>query len=403
MLFMQHRQLTEMPNVRLPDLYETEQRLSAHLDFGMYCGAQALDMARSIFEESPTRGEVSMFAHVAMLQGNKGFPELIGDMAADPQDAVAAIGHAFAFCGKPVRRDYLGQWIHSDNPFLVQSALEAAIQHRLNLRELLIPLFDHPDSGIRARAYEYAGVMGLAEHGPRAEEAAGDSAPDVAFAAAVAGCRIASGATIVPLLSKIGPSSSARDSRLATEVAFLTLNEENARDHVRTLLSDIDTRRWGLLALGVIGAARTLDFIISDMAAPEFSRMAGWAFSMITGANVAEDDLELDEFPDSPDNPLLEDAPEEDAIEEALPWPDPERVKAWMSENGSRLSSDHSMLFGLARWSYQDIDTTQLEFQGRFRAVAQAIAMQSPDRRLPNWRSRVFLQDRQFQRDWQMG
>ena len=112
--------------------------------------------------------------------------------------------------------------------------------------------------------------------------------------------------------------------------------------------------------------------------------------------------LELDEFPDIDDHPQLEEAPEELFFDDGLPFPDVERVSDWIKTEGARLSAEQPLLFGLPRWSYQDMDSPDLEFQARYRALAQAISLGAADNRLPNWRAPVSLQGGKLTRDWQM-
>lgn len=401
--FLHLRRLrTEAPNVRLTDIYDADQRLRAHLNFLKICGAPARETTLSLLTDAPDYGEAVVHAFVLLQSGETDVAGPVVALVEDRDIAIDAVAAAFGFCAKDIHRQYLGGWIQSKDPVLVAIALQAAISFRLNLRDLLPPLFANADPGVRARAFDYAGVMGLIAHGPVVEAAATDDKdPGAAFAARVAGCRIASGATAEALVLSIGPDLGPDRCRVAIETGFLGLGQDRARDIVRTLLAAEDTRRWGVLGLGVIGARRTIEFLIAEMQRPDMARIAGWAFSLMTGANVAEDDLELDVFPEDAENPVIEPSTLETFLEDSLPWPDPARVQAWMAENGDRLSPEHPLLFGMARWSYRDMDSPDLLFQGRYRALAQTLAMQTPGSPLPNWRNGVHLSGGRFQRDWQ--
>jgi uncharacterized protein (TIGR02270 family) len=393
----------EAPQVRITDIFDADRRLNAHLQFLKLSGAAGLAAARALHEDAPDRGEATVRAIVGLAGGEAELAEPILDLAEDRDEAIAAVADAFGHADKEARRRFLGPWVHSDNPALVSIALEAAASYRLNLRDLLAPLFQYPDAGVRARAYAYAGVMGLIAHAPAVESAAGtETDPAARFAAHLSACRIASGATAEGLLAMVGPDLPPDRCREAVEAGFLGLGQARAREVVRQMLSVEETRRWGVLGLGVIGAARVIDFLIAEMARPTTARMAGWAFAMITGANVAEDGLELDVFPESPEDPTIAASPLETFLEESLPWPDPARIGAWMAGQGNRLAEDQPLLFGLARWSYRDMDSPDQIFQARYRAVAQAIAMQTPGSPLPNWRTPVRLQGRTYIRDWQV-
>jgi uncharacterized protein (TIGR02270 family) len=401
-LARQRMLLTEAPHARLADIHETDQRLGGNFRYLKLVGAGAVDMAAEAFATTPEIGEAVVYAALSMHAKQIDFAEVVLGQMESEEAAISALAEAFRHVEREAQRSTFYAWIGHENPALVSAALAAATLLRLNLKDLLAPLTTDARPLVQASALEHAGVMGLVQFAPTALSALGHADAGLAFAAAVASIRLGHPRAAQRLVESITPDLAPAKCRLAVEVGFPALAEEGAHQKVRALLGDEATQRWGLLALGMIGSVRTLPYLLRQMEQLETMRMAGWAFAMITGVNIAEDDLELDEFPQCEDDPLLEGAAEELFFEDGLPFPDVRRVTDWLKANGSKLTAEHALLFGLPQWTWQEMESPDLEFQARYRALAQVICVRQADRRLPNWQAPVRLTGGKLARDWQM-
>ena len=94
---------------------------------------------------------------------------------------------------------------------------------------------------------------------------------------------------------------------------------------LRGLNSDPRHARLAVTACGIIGDPAFVPWLIGRMEIPELARAAGESFSMITGVDLAYDDLDTDAPEgfqagpnDNPDDDNVALDPDED-----LPWPDP--------------------------------------------------------------------------------
>jgi uncharacterized protein (TIGR02270 family) len=402
LLARQRTLLTEAPHVRIADIYELDQRLAGSFRYLQLAGTSACDIAADVFFQSPAVGEAIVLAALSMHARQSAFETDIPAQMETEGAAIAALAEAFRYADREARRHVFYPWIRHENPCLVSAALAAATLLRLTLGDLIGPLLSDKRPAVKAHAMEYAGVMGLAGHASSANAALGDADTDVTFAAAVASVRLGNRSAADTLLAAITADAPAARCRLAVELGFPLVAQDKAHAAVRVLLKDPATHRWGLLGLGAIGSTRTLPYLLQEMEQTETARMAGWAFAMITGANVAEDDLELDVFPDVEDDPLLEGAAEELFFDDGLPFPDPARVLDWLKTKGRSLSAEHPLLFGLPQWSWQDMDSPDVQFQGRYRALAQIISVRSAESRLPDWRAPIRVQPGKLARDWQM-
>lgn len=117
---------------------------------------------------------------------------------------------------------------------------------------------------------------------------------------------------------------------------------------IRQLTQDPERRRLAIRAAGLFCDPQTIPWLIRQMQEPPLARAAGEAFALITGADLAELDLELRSTPDydagpsdDPDDPEVAMDPDTD-----LAWPDPALVAAWWQANEQRFANGQAHLLG---------------------------------------------------------
>jgi uncharacterized protein (TIGR02270 family) len=157
---------------------------------------------------------------------------------------------------------------------------------------------------------------------------------------------------------------------------------------LRGLNSDPRHARLAVVACGIIGDPAFVSWLIGRMEIPELARAAGESFSMITGVDLAYDDLERD-APDSfqagpndnPDDENVAMDPDED-----LPWPDPALIQAWWQDNGARFAAGTRHLLGRPLSAEACQHALTAGFQRQRRAAAFELALARAERSLLNWR-----------------
>ncbi|WP_055136627.1 TIGR02270 family protein [Pseudomonas corrugata] len=119
---------------------------------------------------------------------------------------------------------------------------------------------------------------------------------------------------------------------------------------IRQLVQDPRDLRIGIQALGLLGDPVCVPWLIQQMSNLPYARVAGEAFSMITGADLALLDLELQDLPDFNAGPNDNPADPDVAMDpdENLPWPDPRPIEAWWQANGGQFQVGTRYLLGLA-------------------------------------------------------
>jgi uncharacterized protein (TIGR02270 family) len=128
------------------------------------------------------------------------------------------------------------------------------------------------------------------------------------------------------------------------------LNEEQAVAWVREIIQQEPTRRAGIVAAGSAGYGALVEDLIPLLEDDKSARLAGHAFTMITGIDLEYDDLERDS-PDAKEEGDLEDEldiPVEDPDEE-LPWPSPDAITERWAKERSRYTTGKRFLGGYVR------------------------------------------------------
>lgn len=385
----------EAPNYRLIDIYDLEQRLSGHLDALVFAGRAGAETARTVASEAQDGEGAAVLLHVALRQRQLQdieFAVAQAKKADDPAAARSLMGAAAAWCPTDARAGMRG-WIMSSEPLLRWLALDVCGRHRLDPGRHLQTALADTDAEVRARAAYLAGELGRTDCLEMVRACEGAIAD---LAAVLLGDRRSAAALAAP---ETFPRDAAT-ARRAAELFPLGLGQLESQDAIRGLLAVPDTRRWGIVAVGAVGSAKSLPWLVDLMDDPLYARVAVSAFEQISGLYLAHESLELPEFPESPENPIVDNDPGEFLIEENTPWPDPPKVATWLSANAKRFPADEHLLFGVAAWTHSGPPEPWLRYQARFRGVALAQAMSAPGARCPNWRSAVALDGRQFGRAW---
>jgi uncharacterized protein (TIGR02270 family) len=176
----------------------------------------------------------------------------------------------------------------------------------------------------------------------------------------------------------------------AIEICFRALPVEQARNWVSLLSKNPEQSRLVIKATAILGDPQAVNWLIGQMQIPALMRLAGEAFTWITGIDLVEHKLALESLPDL-DKHLPEETNDEDvemSEDEYLPFPDVNKVAAvWQKYQqrfvvgqryfmGKQISSDH----------LNDIYANGKQRQRR--AAALELALIHPEQFLLNYSSR---------------
>jgi uncharacterized protein (TIGR02270 family) len=281
--------------------------------------------------------------------------------------------------------------------------LAACRMHHVDPGALLAAALRDSSTPLRAQALRTAGYLGRTDLLDSVRTALDDA--DVAIEAARSLSLLGDHQTALPVLQAhaLGETPDADGTRLAALALLLQSAEFDHGKHVlaaaaRAASGNLARERLVMRAIGLLGDVQRVPWLIDRMAEDPRARLAGEAFSMITGADLGALGLERNR-PDDPPGTNDED-PDDDQValdeDEGLPWPDRERVRRWWESHASTLPA-RGRCFAGAPPSVAHCEQVLRNSTQRQRMVAASwLCVLQPGRKLfncaaPAWRQQRLL------------
>jgi len=402
--------LVRAPHVKLLHLGRLDERIAAHLDGLAVAGDYGTALATAALER-PGAGEVFALAVRHLEERDaEGLERLLALAAALPaarRGLLSAMGWVSAVQLQGIVRPLLA----SRDPWRRELGLAACRLHRADPGALLAAAVADPHPGLRAEALRTAGELGrldriagvldamsAASGVPSAgtDPAACTSPGSIADAETAARCRAAlsacllgqPGAALETLAEIAFGNDASRDIALAMLLLAAPIDRGRAllRELGRGASADPARQRRLIRACGLLGSPHIVPWLIELMPDDRHARLAGEAFTMISGADLAA--LDLERKPPAHVDAGPNDDPDDDNVamdeDDSLPWPDAARVAAWWQARGAAMAAAPRLLLG-APPSPAQAELVLREGRQRQRAVAaQWLCLLGPGRRLFN-------------------
>ncbi len=176
---------------------------------------------------------------------------------------------------------------------------------------------------------------------------------------------------------------------LALQLCFRVLPVEQGRVWISELAKDESQARVVIKATGILGDPHAVNWLISKMTEPKFAKIAGEAFSFITGADLIKHEL-TSEQPIA--HPMQDDETDESVEldeDENLPYPDHKKVAMLWRSSGQKF------LIGRRYFIGQLANTAWLKSilnngtQRQRHAASMELALHNANVQLPNTRARI--------------
>lgn len=135
----------------------------------------------------------------------------------------------------------------------------------------------------------------------------------------------------------------------AVELCFASISPDKARVWISKLSKDSANQRVVIKAAATFGDPQVVNWLISQMRVPALSRLAGEAFSTITGIDLEEHKLVLDDIP-ALEEVLPDDGAQNESLELSednnLPFPDVDKVSAVWQKYQQRFAIGQCYFMG---------------------------------------------------------
>jgi uncharacterized protein (TIGR02270 family) len=388
--------LVRAPHVRLRHLGRLDERLAASLDGVAVAGAAGVDLCRAALVEPPPGAVFTLAVQALEARDTDLLGRLMAVAEGVPQ-VRAGLVSAFGWVSPSSLRGITFGLLASGSGFQRDVALSACAAHHVDPGQALSTAMAEPASA--SLATRIAGCLGQRERLPQCLDVlqrADD--PALQWAAARSAVLLGDRATAVTRLQALAsvPSPLRLDAirvllKLQTADQAHALLKELARDpkHIRLLIT----------AAGVSGDPHYVPWLIRQMADLQLNRLAGEAFSLITGLDLAYLDLDMKPPEGAIFGPNDDPADADVAMDEddSLPWPDPERIGAWWQAHGSRFQPGTRYFAGEPPTVPHCIAVLKNGFQRERIAAAEYLCLLTPGTPLfnvaaPTWRQERLLQ-----------
>ncbi|MCC7285182.1 MAG: TIGR02270 family protein [Burkholderiaceae bacterium] len=336
--------LVRAPHVGLLQLGRLDERIAAHLDGLAVAGKHGTAYCVAALERAGA-GEVFALAVRAIeSRDRKRLQQALALVGAAP-DAARGIASALGWVSASDLQGVGRELLAAGSASLRALGLTACRMHGVDPGPVLAAALHDEQAELRAAALRTAAELGRVDLLPQARESITSDNPELVFWAAWASCLLGDRQASLRVLAVAAAAThdTAPWAERALALAMLASPFDQASALARSLSqaaqtqADAARQRRLIRALGLLGDARFVPWLIDRMSDPTLMRLAGEAFSWIAGVDLARADLETLQAPPRPEHPS--DDPDDDDVsldeDESLPWPDADKIRAWWSRQAS--------------------------------------------------------------------
>ena len=392
-LWLQRDAAVRYPHYNLIDLAKLDDRVEAHIDGLRIAGDVGWKICKQAleFEEA---GEVFAASVLAFEGGDAQCIETVIAAGAASEETWRGLVSAFGWLTQKQVNNLLPELLKSEKPEYRHLGIVASAIHRQDPGAALVEALDDLEPQSQARALRAVGELKRHDLLPVLQRRFQSENTTCRFWAAWSALLLGDFTAV----EKLKPFTAEKTpfGQRAIQFVFRGINNKEAQFELTKLAGQSSGFRSAIIGSGVAGDPVRIPWLIELLTRPELARVAGEAFSMITGVDIAYEDLETDAPEDFHAGPTED--PEDEDVEmdpdEDLPWPDPELIGAWWHKNQISFQSGKRYLAGHPISPENCLHVLRNGFQRQRMAAALELALLHPGRPLFEVRAPGYRQQR---------
>ena len=383
----------QAPHYSLQDLADLDERVEAHIDGLRIAGDVGWSICADALAQQEEPGEVFASAVLAFESGQDQRIKMVLEVAATKPELSQGLISALGWLRFDQVKGHIDQLLRSSAPELRRIGVAASAVHRQDPGSVLIDALNDDDTFLKACAIRAVGKLGRIDLLPILKKQLAAEDKDCRFWAGWSAVLLGDRDDALELLKAVAVSESPFQGR-SLQIALRAMGSVGAQKWLKDQAQHPDLLRYAIIGAGVIGDPVYIPWLIEQMEMPDHARVAGEAFTMITGVDIAYEDLE-GEWPEGFEAGPTE-SPEDEDVEmdqdEDLPWPDPELISGWWEKNRGVFRNGTRYLLGKPISSEHLQHVLRHGFQRQRVAVAMELAMMHPGQTLFEVRAPGFRQ-----------
>ena len=383
----------QAPHYSLQDLADLDERVEAHIDGLRIAGDVGWSICADALAQQEEPGEVFASAVLAFESGQDQRIKMVLEVAATKPELSQGLISALGWLRFDQVKGHIDQLLRSSAPELRRIGVAASAVHRQYPGSVLIDALNDDDTFLKACAIRAVGKLGRIDLLPILKKQLAAEDKDCRFWAGWSAVLLGDRDDALELLKAVAVSESPFQGR-SLQIALRAMGSVGAQKWLKDQAQHPDLLRYAIIGAGVIGDPVYIPWLIEQMEMPDHARVAGEAFTMITGVDIAYEDLE-GEWPEGFEAGPTE-SPEDEDVEmdqdEDLPWPDPELISGWWEKNRGVFRNGTRYLLGKPISSEHLQHVLRHGFQRQRVAAAMELAMMHPGQTLFEVRAPGFRQ-----------
>lgn len=379
-------------DVGLKQLARFDERILAQQDGCLVAGDEALRILNAQLE-SASPGHVFAAGVVALDSNHRETMTRCLGLAEAVPGARRGMSSALGWVSSDRLRGVVKDMLTAPSAILRAVGLTACRLHGVKPGAPLLAGLNDASTDVRAEAFRASGALGQADLASSLAAVVDDD-PVCQFWSAWSAVLLGDRGRGLNTLTNIALAAG-DNRRRAFLLSCQAMGAPVAHQVLTDLAADPAQKRWVIEGAGLVGDPRYVPWLITLMADERFARLAGEAFTLITGADLALLELEREQPDNFEAGPT--DDPDDSAIamdsDEGLPWPAQAKVQSWWAAHGGGFQSGVRYFMGAPPARSHCIEVLKIGGQRQRMLAAHHLCLLEPgigvfNTSAPGWRQR---------------